>query len=94
MFLRGSQARFTDPDSGKIVHVGSLPHSIGAFVMAAVRAGFELEGIGEHAPDGALVEAFPRAEQYQGYPMLVILTMVRALIVSAEERRGQPVPKR
>ena len=33
MFLRGSRARFTDPDSGEIVAPGSLPHRLGEFVM-------------------------------------------------------------
>ena len=35
MFLRGSQARFTDPTSGELVQPGSISHSIGAFAMAA-----------------------------------------------------------
>src|SRR5215213_4844010 len=42
MFLRDAQARFTDPATGERVQPGSLPHGIGAFVMAAVRAGFRL----------------------------------------------------
>src|SRR5215212_7758758 len=33
MFLRGSQARFTDPASGELVRPGSLPHSVADFVM-------------------------------------------------------------
>ncbi len=40
MFLRGSQARFTDPSTGELVQPGSIAHSIGAFVMAAVRASY------------------------------------------------------
>ncbi|MDZ4657879.1 MAG: class I SAM-dependent methyltransferase [Bythopirellula sp.] len=38
MFLRGSQARYTDPDSGEIVHVGSISHSISEFVMLALKS--------------------------------------------------------
>jgi cyclopropane fatty-acyl-phospholipid synthase-like methyltransferase len=51
MLLRGSQARFTDPESGEIVQTGSFPHQLGDFVMAALRAGFHVEAIGEYAPD-------------------------------------------
>jgi malonyl-CoA O-methyltransferase len=75
MFLRGSQARFTDPESGQIVQPGSLPHSFGDFVMAAVRTGFRIDQIGEHAPDAEFAGRYPRAEKYIGWPMLVVLTL-------------------
>jgi malonyl-CoA O-methyltransferase len=76
MFLRGSQARFTDPESGQIVQPGSLNHAFGDFVMASVRAGFRIDHIGEHAPDAAFAARFPRAEKYIDYPMLVVLGLV------------------
>lgn len=76
MFLRGSQARFTDPESGRIVQPGSLVHSFGDFIMTAVRAGFGVDHIGEHAPDAAFAARYPRAEKYIGYPMLVVLGLV------------------
>jgi malonyl-CoA O-methyltransferase len=76
MFLRGSQARFTDPDSGQIVQPGSLPHPFGEFIMGAVRAGFRIDHIGEHAPDAAFAARYPRAEKYIGYPMLVVLGLI------------------
>ena len=75
MFLRGSQARFTDRASGEVVQPGSLPHQLGDFVMATVRAGFVLESIGEHAPDAPFAARYPRAEKYVGWPMLVVLRM-------------------
>ena len=75
MFLRGSQARFTDPDSGEVVMPGSLPHRIGDFVMAAAGAGFSLRGVGEHAPDADFAVRYPRAERYVGWPMLVVLDL-------------------
>ena len=79
MFLRGSRARFTDPDSGEIVAPGSLPHQLGEFVMSALNAGFALRGLDEIAPDADFVRRYPRAERYEGWPMLVVLTMqVRA----------------
>ena len=75
MFLRGSQARFTDPDSGDRVQPGSLPHGVGDFIMAALGAGLVMRGIGEHAPDAAFAGRYPRAERYVGWPMLVVLSM-------------------
>jgi ubiquinone/menaquinone biosynthesis C-methylase UbiE len=75
MFLRGTMARFTDPTSGELVTPGSFPHSVGAFVMAAVSAGFHLEGVDERAPDAAFAARFPRAEKYINWPMLVLLRL-------------------
>jgi ubiquinone/menaquinone biosynthesis C-methylase UbiE len=75
MFLRGAMARFTDPESGEKVTPGSFPHSVGAFVMAAVEAGFRLEGVDERAPDVSFAAHFPRAEKYVGWPMLVLLRL-------------------
>jgi ubiquinone/menaquinone biosynthesis C-methylase UbiE len=76
MFLRGSQARFTDPVSGELVQPGSIAHPIGAFVMSAVRAGFALAAIDEVAPDTKFAGRFPRAANYIGWPMLIVLSMV------------------
>ena len=75
MFLRDSRARFTDPDTGEVVAPGSLPHRLGDFVMAAVRAGFALTDVGEYTPDAAFVREYPRAASYEGWPMLVVLAM-------------------
>ena len=75
MLLRGSQARFTDPASGEVVQPGSFPHQLGDFVMAAVRVGFRLEGIGEYAPDDRFAARYPRAVKYVGWPMLVVLEL-------------------
>jgi len=75
MFLRDSRARFTDPDTGQVVAPGSLPHRLGDFVMAAVRAGFALTDVGEYAPDAAFIREYPRAASYEGWPMLVVLAM-------------------
>jgi SAM-dependent methyltransferase len=84
MFLRGSQARFTDPDSGRIVQPGSLPHRFGDVVMAALRAGFRIDAITEQAPDATFAARYPRAEKYIGYPMLLVLAL------AVEEAGGPP----
>jgi malonyl-CoA O-methyltransferase len=75
MFLKGVQARFTDPSTGEKVQPGSVAHSLGDFVMAAVRAGFAVEAVGEYAPDAAFASRYPRAEKYVGWPMLVVLQL-------------------
>ena len=80
MFLRGSQARFTDPASGELVQPGSIAHSLGTFVMAAVKAGLQLQNVEELAPDADFAARYPRAEKYIGWPMLVVFSMARAEI--------------
>jgi SAM-dependent methyltransferase len=75
MCLRGAMARFTDPTTDEIVQPGSLPHSISAFVMAALRAGFSLCDVAEVAPDAEFASRYPRAEKYVGWPMLVVMSL-------------------
>jgi len=75
MFLKGVQARFTDPASGEKVSPGSVNHTLSDFVMAALGAGFGFEAIGEYAPDEAFAARLPRAEKYVGWPMLVVLPL-------------------
>jgi SAM-dependent methyltransferase len=87
MFLRGSQARFTDPDSGEVVQPGSFPHQIEDFVTAASRGGFRIDQIGEYAPDAPFARRYRRAEKYVGWPMLVVLQMTAAE-VSDESHEG------
>jgi ubiquinone/menaquinone biosynthesis C-methylase UbiE len=75
MFLRGSQAQFTDPESGERIRPGSRPHQLSDFVMAALRAGFAIRNLREEAPDSDLAERCPRAEKYVGWPMLVTMAL-------------------
>jgi len=75
MFLMRVEARFTDPASDAKVQPGSFAHPVGEFVMAAVRAGFTLEGIDERAPDAGFASRYPRAEKYVDWPMLVVLRL-------------------
>lgn len=77
MFLKGAQARFTDPVNGELVLPGSVPHSVAAIVMAAIHAGFRLEDVQECAPDAAFAVRYPRAVKYVGWPMLVVLALRR-----------------
>jgi ubiquinone/menaquinone biosynthesis C-methylase UbiE len=75
MFLRGSQARFTDPSTGELVQPGSIEHSVGEFAIAAVRAGFALSAIDEVRPDKEFATRFSRAGKYVDWPMLVVLQL-------------------
>lgn len=75
MFLQGTQARFKDPATGDVIMPGSVPHSISDFVMAALRAGFTISRITEHAPDADFATRFPRAAKYVGWPMLVVMSL-------------------
>lgn len=82
MFQRGSQARFTDPETGELVQPGSFNHSISDCVMAALQAGLTLEAISEHAPDAEFAGRFPRSEKYVGWPMLVVFSFGRTFGIS------------
>jgi malonyl-CoA O-methyltransferase len=79
MFLRGSQARFTDPESGAIVQPGSFRHQLGDMVMSAVGFGFCIDAIREIAPDAEFARHYPRAAKYVGWPMLVVLEVSRTI---------------
>jgi malonyl-CoA O-methyltransferase len=77
MFLRGSQARFTDVSTGELVQPGSIRHSISEFMMAAMRAGFTLLNVTEYSPDAEFATRYPRAIKYIGWPMLVVMTLTK-----------------
>ncbi|MFN8523287.1 MAG: class I SAM-dependent methyltransferase [Chloroflexota bacterium] len=77
MFLRGTQARFVDPETGVKIQPGSHPHSISDFVMAAVRAGLLIDDLTEHAPDERFALAHPRTREYVDWPMVVVMRLRR-----------------
>ncbi len=83
MFLRGSQARFTDPDSQELFHIQSQSHSVSDVVMATLHAGLQIEEISEHSPDAKFAEQFPRAEKYIDWPMLVVQHLTKTEAVAA-----------
>lgn len=76
MFLRGSQARFTDPETGQVVQPGSVNHSYGELVLASLDAGFHIKELIEQSPDAAFADQYPRAEKYLGWPMLLVMSLV------------------
>jgi malonyl-CoA O-methyltransferase len=77
LFLRGSQARFTDPSTGELVQPGSIAHSISDFHTSAMRAELRLTHIEEISPDVAFAARYPRAEKYIGWPMLIVMQFAR-----------------
>jgi len=76
MMLRGVQARFTDPVSGREVRPASCAHRLSDYVMAAVRTGFILEHLSEQAVDESLSNRLERARRYLGWPMLFLMRLI------------------
>jgi ubiquinone/menaquinone biosynthesis C-methylase UbiE len=76
MSLRGVQARFIDPATGRRVSPAGHAHQMSDYLMAAVRAGLKLEHVSEHAADAALTTRSPRAVRYAGWPMLLLMKLV------------------
>jgi ubiquinone/menaquinone biosynthesis C-methylase UbiE len=75
MMLRGIQARFTDPATGRETRPESCPHQLSDYVMAAVRAGLHIEHFSEHAVDEELAGRSPRAAKYLHWPMLAMMRL-------------------
>ncbi len=76
MMLRGVQARFHDPASGREIRPASCPHQLSDYIMAAVRAGFIPDHLSEHAVDEALANRLERAQRYLGWPLLFLMRLV------------------
>ncbi|MBN2563151.1 MAG: class I SAM-dependent methyltransferase [Phycisphaerae bacterium] len=75
MMLKGIQARFTDPATGRDTRPASAGNQISDYVMAATQAGLRFDHISEHRVDEALVQASPRAAKYLGWPLLLLMQL-------------------
>jgi 2-polyprenyl-3-methyl-5-hydroxy-6-metoxy-1,4-benzoquinol methylase len=75
MGLLGLQAQFTDPTSGQKTRPASARHQVSDYVMAATRAGLDIEHMSEHVVDEALVARSPRARPYAGWPLLLLMRL-------------------
>jgi ubiquinone/menaquinone biosynthesis C-methylase UbiE len=75
MGLLGLQAQFTDPASGQKTRPASARHQVSDYVMAATRAGLDIEHMSEHVVDEALVARSPRARPYAGWPLLLMMRL-------------------
>jgi ubiquinone/menaquinone biosynthesis C-methylase UbiE len=76
MSLRGVQARFIEPRSGRRVSPAGHAHRMSDYFMAAVRAGLSLTHVSEHAADADLATRSRRAAKYLGWPMLLLLKLL------------------
>ena len=77
MMLKGTQARFVDPDTGRETRPESHANLISDYVNAALQAGLRIIETGERSVDEELAERVPRAEKYLGWPMLFWLELAR-----------------
>jgi malonyl-CoA O-methyltransferase len=75
MSLRGVQARFIDPTSGRRIGPESHEHTMSDYVMGVVGAGLRLEQVSEHAADEELAVKSPRAAKHLGWPMLLLMKL-------------------
>jgi ubiquinone/menaquinone biosynthesis C-methylase UbiE len=67
MLLKGLQARFVDPDTGRETRPESQPNLIADYVNAAVGSGLRILRVGEHIVEDELARRAPRAEKYLGW---------------------------
>lgn len=58
--LTGSQAKFTDPDTGETVRVTAHTHTVSEYVNGGIEAGFNLRSLDEAIEEDAAVDAPPR----------------------------------
>jgi len=75
MLLRGVQARFHEPDTGRVIQPRSAPNRVSDYVMGALAAGLRLLELSEHDVDESLVRRTGRAERYVGWPLLLMLKL-------------------
>jgi malonyl-CoA O-methyltransferase len=75
MMLRGVQARFVDPATGRETRPASVANQISDYVMAALDAGLVIDHLSEHAVDADLAHRMPRAEKYVGWPLLLMMRL-------------------
>jgi malonyl-CoA O-methyltransferase len=75
MMLRGVQARFREPGTGREIRPASEIHQISDYVLAATRSGLVLDHLSEHAVDETLAARIERARRYIGWPMLFLMRL-------------------
>lgn len=70
MMLKGTQARFVDPDTGRETRPESHANVIADYVNGAVGGGLRILQVGEHSVSEEFARRVPRAQKYLGWPML------------------------
>jgi malonyl-CoA O-methyltransferase len=70
LMLKGTQARFVDPETGRETRPASHANVIADYVNGAVAAGLQILQVGEREVDEELAARVPRAQKYLGWPLL------------------------
>jgi malonyl-CoA O-methyltransferase len=76
MMLRGIQARFTDPATGREIRPASVANCLSDYVTAVLRAGLTIDRMSEHAVDEAFAARSARAAKYLHWPMLFMMRLL------------------
>jgi malonyl-CoA O-methyltransferase len=76
MMLRGVQARFTHPTTGRDTRPASHANSISDYVVGATRAGLTIDHMSEHAVDAEFAARSARAAKYLDWPMLLMMRLM------------------
>jgi malonyl-CoA O-methyltransferase len=75
MVLRGVEARFRDPDTGREVRPQSHGYQIADYVMAITQAGLGFTSIREYRVDADLAARSVRGRKYLGWPLLLTMQL-------------------
>jgi malonyl-CoA O-methyltransferase len=70
MMLKGTQARFVDPDTGRETRPESHANLLPDYVNGVLSSGLTILQVGERAVTQELADKVPRAQKYVGWPML------------------------
>jgi ubiquinone/menaquinone biosynthesis C-methylase UbiE len=75
MMLKGVQARFDDPRTGRKIWPQSVPNQISDYVMGALNAGLRVVSLSEHVMPPEVASRHTRAEKYLGWPILFLMKL-------------------
>lgn len=75
MLLKGTQARFRDPQTGRETRPKSETHQICDYVMAISHSNLRIDAMEEHSVDSELASRSPRSVKYLGWPVLLAMRL-------------------
>ena len=78
LMLRGIQARFIDPVTGRDVRPASHANQISDYVRGVLRSGLTLEHMSEHVVDEDMAARSASAAKYLGWPLLLLMRLRRS----------------
>lgn len=77
MMLLGAMAEFEDPTTRRDVRPLSIENQVTDYILAALGAGLTPDHASEHEVDPDTVTRSPRAAHYGGWPLLLLLRLIR-----------------